>query len=50
MLVFRRAVSGNPAKLDGAPVLPRSAKLAAALSLILWAGLVLSGRLIAFDA
>ena len=49
-LVFRRTVYGNPAKLDEAPVLPRAAKLAAALSLILWAGLVLSGRLIAFDA
>ena len=49
-LVFHRAVYGNQARLDEAPVLPRAAKLAAALSLTLWAGLVLSGRLIAFDA
>lgn len=49
-LFFRRAVYGNPAKLDQAPAMPADAKLAAALSLILWAGLVLSGRLIAFDA
>ena len=50
MLVLHRAVYANPAKLDEAPVLPRAAKLAVALSLTLWAGLVLSGRLIAFDA
>jgi hypothetical protein len=49
-LVFRRAVYSNPARLDEAPSIPAIAKLAAALSLILWAGLVFSGRLIAFDA
>ena len=48
-MVFRRGVYGNPAKLDEAPAMPGQAKLAAALSLILWAGLVVSGRLIAFD-
>ena len=48
-LVFRRAVYGNPAKLDEAPSMPTKAKLAAALSMILWVGLVFSGRLIAFD-
>jgi hypothetical protein len=30
--------------------LTSQAKLAATLSLVLWAGLILSGRLIAFDA
>ena len=49
-LVFRSKVYGNTAKLDAAPVLPGEARLAAGLSLILWAGLVLSGRLIAFDS
>ncbi len=49
-LVFRRAVYSNPARLDQAPAIPAVAKLAAALSLVLWAGLVFSGRLIAFDA
>jgi hypothetical protein len=47
-LVFRAKVYGHPEKLDtGAN---SQAKLAAALSLILWAGLIVSGRLIAFDA
>jgi len=49
-LIFRQSVYANPAKLDEAPSMPANAKLAAALSLILWAGLVFSGRLIAFDA
>jgi hypothetical protein len=49
-LIFRRSVYANPARLDEAPSMPANAKLAAALSLILWAGLVFSGRLIAFDA
>lgn len=47
-LLFRKGVYQNAKALD-AGVTPR-AKLAAALSLILWAGLVVSGRLIAFDA
>src|ERR1700682_5193491 len=49
-LVFRRAVYANSAGRDEAPSIPAIAKLAAALSLVLWAGLVFSGRLIAFDA
>jgi hypothetical protein len=48
-LVFRKAVYGNPQRLDEAPAMPADAKLAAVLSLILWAGLVFTGRLIAFD-
>jgi len=47
-LVFHSGVYGHPEKLD-AGITPK-AKLAAALSLILWFGLILSGRLIAFDA
>jgi len=49
-LVFRSKVYSNTAKIDAAPVIPGEARLAASLSLILWAGLVLSGRLIAFDS
>lgn len=49
-LIFRAAVYENTAYLDAAPVMPMRAKVAAALSLALWAGLVFSGRLIAFDA
>lgn len=47
-LVFRKGVYENAKALD-AGLTPR-AKLAAALSLILWAGLIVTGRLIAFDA
>jgi hypothetical protein len=47
-LVFRASVYGHPEKMDEG-ITPR-AKLAATLSLILWAGLIVSGRLIAFDA
>ena len=47
-LVFRAKVYGHPDKLDAG--VSSKAKLAAALSLVLWAGLVVSGRLIAFDA
>jgi hypothetical protein len=47
-LVFRAGVYRDPAKLD-AVVMPQ-AMLAATLSLLLWAGLILSGRLIAFDS
>ena len=46
--VFQAGVYRNPQRLDIA-ITPR-AKWAAALSLFLWAGLILSGRLIAFDA
>jgi hypothetical protein len=47
-LVFRRSVYSYPEKLDAG--VGWLAKLAAAASLVLWAGLVVSGRLIAFDA
>jgi len=47
-LAFRQSVYANPQRLDGS--LTSQAKLAAILSLALWAGLILSGRLIAFDA
>jgi hypothetical protein len=47
-LLFRAGVYENTAKLDA--VVTPQAKLAAVLSLLLWAGLIVSGRLIAFDA
>jgi hypothetical protein len=46
-LVFHAKVYGHPEKLDAG--VPSQAKLAAALSLVLWAGMVLSGRLIAYS-
>jgi hypothetical protein len=48
-IAFRQSVYRDPAKLDSASEMPTIAKLAGALSLILWIGLVVSGRLIAFD-
>lgn len=48
-LIYRATVYGNAAHLDASPEIPGRAKVAATLSLILWAGLILSGRLIAFD-
>jgi hypothetical protein len=45
--VFHATVYGHPEKMDA--VTPSQAKLAAVLSLAIWAGLCLSGRLIAFD-
>lgn len=47
-LVFRRSVYAHPEKLNAG--ITWQAKLAAAVSLLLWAGLIVSGRLIAFDA
>jgi len=47
-LVFRARVYGNTARLDLAET--TEAKLAASLSLLLWTGLIVSGRLIAYDA
>jgi uncharacterized membrane protein len=47
-LVFHRSVYGNTAALDRAPKVPRVAKVAACLSLLLWVGLVSAGRSIAY--
>lgn len=47
-LVFRRSVYRNTEELDRAPVMPGRAKLAAALSLILWTSVVCAGRLIGY--
>jgi uncharacterized protein DUF6644 len=45
--LFRGRVYRYPERLDAA--LTRDARLAGALSLLLWAGLIVTGRLIAFD-
>jgi hypothetical protein len=47
-LAFRNSVYRNPQPLDAG--LTASARLAAVLSLMLWAGLIVTGRLIGFDA
>lgn len=43
-LVFRRSVYANPAELDRTPGIPGTAKLAAALSLVLWISIACCGR------
>src|SRR5580704_5973461 len=43
-LVFYRSVYADPAALDQAPSTPGSAKLAAALSLLLWTSIACCGR------
>ena len=47
-LVFHRSVYGNTKALDSAPRIPRVAKIAACISLLLWLGLVTAGRSIAY--
>ena len=47
-LVFHRSVYGNLKAIDSAPQIPGIAKTAAAISLILWIGLVCAGRWIAY--
>ncbi len=43
-LVFRSRVYNNAAELDRAPVMPMRAKVAAALSLVLWVSIACAGR------
>jgi hypothetical protein len=43
-LIFRRGVYNNLAALDSAPQIPRTAKLAGGLSLLLWTGVACGAR------
>src|SRR3984957_1810391 len=43
-LVFYRSVYANPAALDRSPGIPANAKLAAALSMLLWTSIACCGR------
>lgn len=47
-LVFRPIVYNRTAELDSSPTIPTKAKLAGSLSLILWCGMFIMGRLIAY--
>jgi uncharacterized membrane protein len=47
-LIFRPGVYNQPEQLDASPVIPTRAKAAAALSLVLWTGMVCAGRLIGY--
>ena len=46
--IFQIGVYKNVDKWDNAAVPPLGAKLAGALSLVLWVGIVMAGRLIAY--
>jgi hypothetical protein len=46
--VFRKSVYGNTAQLDALPTVPRVAKVAACISLVLWVGILSAGRWIAY--
>ncbi|HXM43663.1 MAG TPA: DUF6644 family protein [Bryobacteraceae bacterium] len=47
--VFQRTISRSMQRWDTDPVPPFRARLAAALSLVLWAGIVVAGRMIAYN-
>jgi hypothetical protein len=42
--IFRKSVYVNTAEIDSAPRIPTRAKLAASLSLVLWAAIACAGR------
>jgi hypothetical protein len=46
--VFRKSVYNNTEELDRAPEVPSHAKWAAAVSLLLWVGIVAAGRMIGY--
>ncbi len=46
--IFRPLVYNNPAELDKSPAIPGRAKLAGALSLFIWLGILTCGRLIGY--
>ena len=47
--LFHRGIYRRVHEWGAAPVLPRAARLAGLFSLILWAGVIVSGRLIAYN-
>ena len=47
--VFQRTVSRSMDRWDNDPVPPFRARLAAGISLVLWAGIVIAGRMIAYN-
>jgi hypothetical protein len=47
-LVFRPLVYNHPEQLDVSPVIPTRAKVAGALSLLLWTAVLCNGRLIGY--
>jgi hypothetical protein len=47
-IIFRPSVYNHPEKLDASPVIPTRAKVAGALSLIIWTAVLCNGRLIGY--
>ena len=47
-LIFRPSVYNHPEELDASPIIPTRAKVAGALSLFLWIGVLCNGRLIGY--
>lgn len=47
-IVFRPSVYNHPEQLDASPIIPTRAKLAGALSLIIWTAVLCNGRLIGY--
>jgi hypothetical protein len=47
--VFYKTVYGSVAEWDLDPVPPRRARLAGGLAIVLWAAMIMSGRMIAYD-
>jgi len=47
-LIFRPSVYNHPEALDASPVIPTRAKVAGALSLVLWTAVLCNGRLIGY--
>jgi len=47
--LFHSRVERRIAEWDVAPVAPRAARVAAVVSLVLWAGIVVAGRMIAYN-
>lgn len=47
--VFHRRVKRDRARWDQETILPRGARISAAISLVVWAGVIVAGRMIAYD-
>jgi hypothetical protein len=47
--VFHKSVCRNVAEWDLDPVPPRKARMAGGVALVLWAVMIVSGRMIAYD-
>jgi hypothetical protein len=49
VLIFHHRVFPGVVKWDADPIPPKAARVAGALSLMLWIGIIISGRMIAYN-